>query len=343
MQRFPFHKFPFQRLLATRSLGFANLNPIQCLAVLPVVAVVASGCSSQTDPTAPSLPVSESPAQELTDGQASDPPEGAHEIFTDTVLSGDGVEIAYDVRGQGDTTLVFVHCWSCDRAYWQDQLDGFADDYRVVSLDLAGHGMSGNNREDWTVAAHAEDVRAVLDTLELDNAILIGHSMGGSVSVVAAGLMPDRVIGVACADTLHDADAAFDPAFAEQIATQMEADFIGVRSEMLGQMFLPDSDGEVEAWVAERGETAYAPAAIALMRNFATFDLAEAMSATDVPIRCVNANALPPMIPETAVETNQQYADYDAEIMDGVGHFLQLEDPEVFNALLAEAISEIEG
>ena len=315
-----------------------SLSPLS----LSLMVLLVVGCATKTDaPSAES--VASAPTIAATDESVDEGASDRSEIVTDTVTTDDGVEIAYDVRGQGDTALVFVHCWSCDRAYWKEQLDAFADDYRVVSLDLAGHGVSGNSREDWTVAAHAEDVRAVLEELELDNAILIGHSMGGSVSVVAAGLMPDRVIGVACADTLHDADAEFDPAFAEQIATQMEADFMTVRSEMLGQMFLPDSDGEVEAWVAQQGVTAYAPAAIALMRNFATFDLAEAMSSTDVPIRCVNANALPPMIPETAVETNQQYADFDAEIMDGVGHFLQLEEPEAFNALLAEAIADIEG
>ena len=319
------HMFP----IPTFVLNSVRLTKI----AMPLVAVLMVGCASQTE-TSVVEPDSSEPNIAANEGQA---------IVNGTVQTADGVEIAYDVRGQGDTTLVFVHCWSCDRSYWQEQLDAFADDYRVVSLDLAGHGLSGTNRIDWTVAGHAEDVRAVLEELGLNNVILIGHSMGGSVSVVAAGLMPERVIGVACADTLHDADAEFDPAFAEDIATQMEADFVGVRSEMLGQMFLPESDGVVETWVAQKGETVYAPAAIALLRDFATFDLAEAMTEMEVPIRCVNANALPPMIPETAVETNLLYADFDAEIMDGVGHFLQLEKPEEFNELLAEAIVEIEG
>ncbi|NIS33422.1 MAG: alpha/beta hydrolase, partial [Actinobacteria bacterium] len=51
-----------------------------------------------------------------------------------------GLTLHYDTRGSGDTALVFVHCWACDRAYWREQLDVFADRYRVVSLDLGGHG-----------------------------------------------------------------------------------------------------------------------------------------------------------------------------------------------------------
>ncbi|MGK7909094.1 MAG: alpha/beta fold hydrolase [Synechococcus sp.] len=264
-------------------------------------------------------------------------------VTSGTVLAPDGVEIAFDVRGTGDTTLLFIHCWSCDRSYWREQLDAFADEYRVVSLDLAGHGVSGRDRETWTIVGYAGDVLAVVEELDLQRVILIGHSMGGPVSLEAARLLPNRVIGVACVDTLHNVEMKWDPEVGEQWATQLEADFVGERAKMMEQMFLPDSDGELANWVAEQGESVYAPAAIALARDFPSVDTAAAMSQVEVPIRCVNANALPPMIPETAVEINQQYADFDAAIMYGVGHFLHLEQPTEFNLLLEEAIVDIEG
>ena len=269
--------------------------------------------------------------------------EEAVRVMDGTVLAPDGVEIAFDVRGEGDTTLVFVHCWSCDRSYWREQLDAFADEYRVVSLDLAGHGVSGRDRETWTIAGYAGDVQAVVEELDLQRVILIGHSMGGPVSLEAARLLPDRAIGVACVDTLHNVEMKWDSEFVEQTIARLEADFVGAYTEMMGQLFLPDSNGEVADWVAQKGESVYAPMAIALARDFPNFDAAAAMAAVEVPIRCVNANALPPMIPETAVAINQQYADFDAAIMDGVGHFLQLEQPTEFNVLLEEAIAEIEG
>ena len=299
---------------------------------LPLMVSVLVGCASPT-------------GDSVTDSDSTPilPQETTEESTTanGTAVAADGVEIAYDVRGAGDTTLVFIHCWSCDRSYWREQLDAFAEDYRVVALDLAGHGVSGTDREDWTVAGYAGDVKAVVEDLGLERVIFVGHSMGGSVSVEAARLMPEQTVGVACVDTLHNAEAVFDPASAEDLATQLEEDFVGVRSQLLGQMFLPDSSGEVQAWVAQKGESAYAPAAIALMRDFARFDLAAAMAEVEVPIRCVNANVLPPFIPETAVEINQKYADFDADIMAGVGHFLLLEQPEDFNFLLGEAIADI--
>src|SRR5262245_20922964 len=75
-----------------------------------------------------------------------------------TVRSRDGLNIVYEVRGRGDTALVFLHGWCGDREYWKHQVDAFAGDYRVVALDQAGHGESGKNRKRWSVSGLAEDV-----------------------------------------------------------------------------------------------------------------------------------------------------------------------------------------
>src|SRR5438093_886209 len=63
-----------------------------------------------------------------------------------TVRSADGLSIAYEVRGKGDTALIFLHGWCGDREYWKHQVNAFAGEYRIVALDLAGHGESGKDR-----------------------------------------------------------------------------------------------------------------------------------------------------------------------------------------------------
>ncbi|NOR13724.1 MAG: hypothetical protein GQ545_10775 [Candidatus Aminicenantes bacterium] len=72
-------------------------------------------------------------------------------ITEDSVASTDGVSIHYQVQGKGTPALVFVHGWCCDLTYWEKQWDPFAEKYTVVSIDLAGHGQSGLNRESWTI------------------------------------------------------------------------------------------------------------------------------------------------------------------------------------------------
>jgi len=89
------------------------------------------------------------------------------QVVEGNIKSADGVPIHFTMRGTGDTALVFVHCWSCDSSYWQAQMDYFAADYRVVAIDLAGHGQSGMGRKDYTISGFADDVERVIDSLDL--------------------------------------------------------------------------------------------------------------------------------------------------------------------------------
>jgi len=271
------------------------------------------------------------------------PVAGAAEVETGTAATRDGVEIAYDVRGAGSTALVFVHCWACDREFWREQLDVFADDYRVVSLDLPGHGASGAEREAWSIAGLGADVQAVVEALDLKRVILVGHSMGGPVSLAAAALLPERVIGVVCVDTVHDAENRMPPGMAEQLAAQFEQDFEGSMRQMVPAMFSPAADPAVRDWVAEQALGTDRAAAVALLRAFEDVDIPALLSGAGVPIRGVNAHPLPPVIPETKIETNRKYADYDATLIQGVGHYLQLEKPGEVNAALRAALAEIEA
>src|SRR5260370_1290299 len=67
------------------------------------------------------------------------------------VTSPDGIRIAYEAHGEGSPALVFVHGWSCNRSYWRQQLQPFSRQFKVVALDLAGHGDSGLGRKSWTI------------------------------------------------------------------------------------------------------------------------------------------------------------------------------------------------
>src|SRR5262249_30785345 len=126
----------------------------------------------------------------------------ADEPAKKSIRADDGVNLVCDVRGQGDTALVFLHGWCGDRAYWTNQADAFANDYRIVTLDQAGHGESGKDRKAWTVESLAADVAAVVKDLGLKRVILVGHSMGGPVALLAAKRLTGTAIAVIGADTL---------------------------------------------------------------------------------------------------------------------------------------------
>jgi pimeloyl-ACP methyl ester carboxylesterase len=265
----------------------------------------------------------------------------ASTVVVDTVVTADGVPIVYDVRGAGEPTLVFVHCWACDRTFWKGQLDTVAATHRVVALDLAGHGESGKTRSPWTLASLAADVQAVADALALERIVLIGHSLGGPVSLLAAARLPGRVEAVVCVDALHNADFVFPREMSEQMLAQFHADFPGMMDRMVGMMFPPGADTTVVRWVKEKGLAADTGAVLSLISDYPSLDEKTALGAAAAPVRCINAAPSTPMSMVTNVEANRKYADYDAVLMEGVGHYLYLERPAEFNALLIQTLDRL--
>lgn len=254
------------------------------------------------------------------------------------VASADGVPIHYRSEGKGSTALVFVHCWACDRHFWDEQAPRFAARYRVVTLDLAGHGQSGKGRGDWTMRAFGEDVAAVVRHLGLKRAVLIGHSMGGPVILEAARLVRDRVVGLIPVDTLLDVDEKLPPEKAEAFLAEFRSDFKGTASRFLREwMFVPATPPAlVEAIVG--AATAMSPEiGVATLRNAWTYDAPAALREVKTPIVAINADKFP-----TRLDSARRYApQFDALIMTGVGHYLMREDPERFGALLDQALRKI--
>jgi len=259
----------------------------------------------------------------------------------DTVVTADGTPIVYDVRGGGDVALVFVHCWACDRSFWREQLDAFAPGYRVVSLDLAGHGSSGTHRAVWSLDGLGDDVAAVVTDLGLERVVLVGHSMGGPVALLAAGRLVGRVEAVICADALHDVGMEITAAMVEPMVTSFQADYAGTMQQMVTAMFPQGADTAILAWVTRKGASADTGATIGLMRDYPNLDLPAAMAAAQVPVRCINAAPRPPAGPVTAIDRNRQYGDFDAVLMDSVGHYLMLERPAAFNAKLLDLLAAL--
>lgn len=252
--------------------------------------------------------------------------------------SADGVPIAYEVHGSGEPTLVFLHGWSCDGRYWRGQVPHFSQQHRVVTIDLAGHGHSGLAREDFTMRAFGEDVRAVLDDLEVQQALLIGHSMGGPVAVEAAHLMPERVIGIIGVDTFHDMAAPLSQAEIDAMLAPIQQDFVSAARHFVASMFIDTTDATLRDWVVQDMAAAPPQVAISAMQEMLT-QHAEGLAAQQfetltVPVVAINADLWP-----TDIDANRQLlAKFDAVIMEGTDHFLHMARPAAFNRELERII-----
>jgi len=257
-------------------------------------------------------------------------------ISRGTVTSADGLEIAFVTAGRGDAAVLFIHGGFADLSFWNHQIASLSDRFRVVAMDMAGHGGSGRNRERWSLAAMGLDVRAVVDTLGLQKVVLVGNSMGGPVALEAARIMPKRVIGVIGIDTLHDATESNDEEGWEAYVQAWRQDYGGTCGQMVKRLFHPDADAELVEDVRRRMCDTEPPVPVGVLEIFKGYDLGEAMAAVKVPVRSINGDLYP-----TNIEGNRKFADYDAVVMEHMGHYPMLEKPEEFERLLVAMLAEL--
>ena len=257
-----------------------------------------------------------------------------------TIRADDGVNIVCEVRGKGDTALVFLHGWCGDHEYWKNQVDVFAPDYRIVTIDQAGHGESGKDRKSWTVNSLAADVETVVKALGLKHVILVGHSMGGPIGLLGAKLMPGTVVAVIGADTLQNVEFQMPEEARKQFMEAFEKDFKGTMRAGMAGLVNEKTDAEVKNWLAARAETQDPKMALGLMRDFTGLDQKKLLKEAKVPVRCINSAGGYQFFTPTAVDINKKYADYNAVLIDNVGHYPMLEKPAEFNQKLREVLKE---
>jgi 3-oxoadipate enol-lactonase len=106
----------------------------------------------------------------------------------------------YEDVGSGPVMLL-SHSWFCDGRQWPQVPALVERGYRVINLDNRGHGRSGPHRQPFTMWDMADDLILVLDHAEVDQAILVGLSIGGFAALRATLRYPDRVRGLVLVDT----------------------------------------------------------------------------------------------------------------------------------------------
>lgn len=103
------------------------------------------------------------------------------------IESSNGINWFYEIKGQGKV-LVFLHGWAFDSRVWSRQVSDFVD-YKVVTLDLPGHGDSDYKQGIDTI----KDLNFVFEKLALENINLIGHSWGGFLALKFALSYPELI------------------------------------------------------------------------------------------------------------------------------------------------------
>ena len=256
----------------------------------------------------------------------------------------DGAGISYQLSGQGDITLLFVHGSYIDQTYWKKQVSFFSQDYTVVTLDLPGHGQSGTERKHWSVEGFAEDVVAVIRALDLHNVILVGHSLGAGICLMAADLYPAPLIGFVAIDFFKNAGQPLSPDFQQQadgIIQQLHKDFRNTNEQYARKVLLTEQTSPaITKKIVEAYRNAYQPMGIATMPEVFSFYKEEAGLLPRLPFKLyvINVDYMP--INEAALQSVTTNG-YEVLHMKGSCHYPMLEYPDQLNSLLHEAVQEI--
>ncbi|MDC0838275.1 alpha/beta hydrolase [Limnoraphis robusta] len=112
---------------------------------------------------------------------------------------------AYDLTEpiDGSNVVVFIHGWLLSRRYWQPVIDRLKPQYQCLCYDLRGFGDSQLASRhpyscDYAPASYAQDLGILLEELNISKAWLVGHSLGGTIALLAAQQLSDRIAGVVC-------------------------------------------------------------------------------------------------------------------------------------------------
>ncbi len=255
-----------------------------------------------------------------------------------SVTGAGGVTIKYERHGTGGSTIVFVHGWTCDRSYWHEQVEVFSRDHAVIAIDLGGHGESSSDRDDWSIAAFGEDVAAVVEAEDLQDIVLVGHSMGGPVVIEAAQRLGDRVRMVVAVDTLQEPTRA---PYTEEQSLELWAPFREAFAPALEDFvrksfFLPTAPADIVDFVAKDMASASPDMALAAGHALTTWSAPEGIAAIGaIPFVLINANYRP----SDEAGLHAVHPNARLLLINDVGHFPMLVRPLEFNETLKSTLS----
>jgi pimeloyl-ACP methyl ester carboxylesterase len=243
--------------------------------------------------------------------------------------------IYVDDAGKGDTPVLFVHSLAGNTTQWEKQLEHVRKNGCGIAIDMRGHGRSDAPRDgDYSFEASADDIQAVMDALGVDRAILVGHSLGAAVAARFAATRTERVAGLFLVDPVGDQRlapdemqqflVALESAHYERFIRDYWRQIIGPNEELQARL-LKDLDETPRAtvvgmlWALQRTNLTNC------ILGYNGPKIAVVTPLNDFPFSLHNID--PALQPPTVIE--------------GTGHWLQLEKPDEFNAILDRFIARV--
>ena len=246
----------------------------------------------------------------------------------------EGRSIHYSSYGKGSKTVVLLHGWTCDESFWENQTGALSKKYRVITIDLPGHGQSAAPVV-YTQDNFAHAVDAVLRAARVKSAVLVGHSLGAITARQYARIYLDRARAIVMIDPpLFKAPIS---AGLRQFATAFGGpDGAKARAEFVKSMFAESTPaGMREKILAKMARPSEAVAVGAM--NSLLEDRIWDTQPMSLPVMMIvegGSNT-------TKEPMRQLFPSLRFEKIAGAGHFLMLEKPQEINELLLQYLKEV--
>ena len=248
------------------------------------------------------------------------------------------------VTGDGDPPMVFVHGFACAHSDWHAQVTHLAPRHRTIAVDLPGHGNSPGVAADCSIERYGADVAELLRALALPPAVLVGHSMGCRVVIEAALQAPAHTAAVILVD-----GSQFAPAMADLLRGHFATPdgYAALAAGMFAAMFTAKSDPTVAATILARARRLPRPIGEKLLTDMQRYDvehLTAALGRLRVPVMALQSTYSNERRERQTMRQGEATPYLDmlranvpsvrVEIIPDTGHFPQLDEPALTNALI---------
>ena len=244
-------------------------------------------------------------------------------------VAGPAGTLAIGDGGKDGLAVVLVHSLAGTAQQWSEQLRHLRQSRRAVAFDFRGHGRSDAPKNgDYTIAGMAADIAATVDSLGLDRVVLVGHSMGGGAALVYAGMHPERVMGLMLIDPIGDGKQ-IPAAEATSFLTGLESDYDNASQAYWTSIAGPDSAIR-ERLLSDLKSTPKATVT-RVLREVMKFDPDPALARYSGPkLSIVTPHN------DMAFSLHRLGKGFPHQVVEGTGHWIQLDEPDVVNAALDE-------
>jgi pimeloyl-ACP methyl ester carboxylesterase len=245
----------------------------------------------------------------------------------------DGARVHYVNYGKGNDAIVLIHGWTCNLDNWHDQIPDLAAKYRVIAIDLPGHGKSDKSQIKYSMEHFARAVDAVMRDAKVKRAVLVGHSMGTPVARQFYRKYPKKTLAIVVVDGSLK-PFADDAMITNLLASLRKPSYKETLSPMFAGMMGPGLSAEAKERInASFGNTPQ-HVIVSAMEGMVDASIWGNDKIT-VPVLAIMAKN--PYYPPNVEQSFREIApNMEFHMWDGVGHFLMMEKPKEFNeAVLA--------